>query len=191
MVGRTGASGNSRRAPSEVISRTEHFQTNEPPLGIRAASLKEVAPLVFDGQFYFFKFRLRARRSLEAFKFKWVEHLSSKCERLTHCFFLKDYCAFPDQMSFVPPFSWRLLFLAVRNRHRTDQNEIAIFVFSIAAKDFSFLIAYSWIERIVAFCGLPGKHEPLHEAERYCCVAPRETRAIGTELVPPALKKVR
>jgi hypothetical protein len=61
----------------------------------------------------------------------------SKCERLAHCFFLKEYCTFPDQMSFVPAFSWRLLVLAMRNRHGADQNEIAISVFSVAAKDFS------------------------------------------------------
>ena len=37
MVGRTGALGNSMRAPSEVMSRTKQSQTNEPRLGITMA----------------------------------------------------------------------------------------------------------------------------------------------------------
>ena len=62
---------------------------------------------------------------------------SSKREGLAHCFFLKDCCALPDQMSFLPAFSWRRFVLAVRDRHRAYQNEIAIPVFGVTAKDFS------------------------------------------------------
>ena len=51
-------------------------------------------------------------------------------EGLTHCFFLKDGCALPDQMPFVLTFPWRRFVLAVRDRHRAYQNEIASFVFS-------------------------------------------------------------
>jgi hypothetical protein len=50
--------------------------------------------------------------------------------------FLKDRCAFPDQMSFVPPFPWGRLVLAVGYRDCFDKNEIAVFVFSVTAKDF-------------------------------------------------------
>jgi hypothetical protein len=39
-VGRTGASGNSRRALSDVASRTRHLQTNEPPLAIARAGVE-------------------------------------------------------------------------------------------------------------------------------------------------------
>jgi hypothetical protein len=61
----------------------------------------------------------------------------SKLQGLAHCFFLKDCCASPDQISFVLTFPWRRFVLAMRDRHRTYQNEIAIFVFGVNAKDFS------------------------------------------------------
>jgi hypothetical protein len=41
----------------------------------------------------------------------------SKWEGSTHCFFLKDCCALPDQMSFVLTFPWRRFVLAMRDRH--------------------------------------------------------------------------
>jgi hypothetical protein len=36
---------------------------------------------------------------------------------LAHCFFLKDCCALPDQMSFVLTFPWRRFVLAMKDRH--------------------------------------------------------------------------
>ncbi len=38
-------------------------------------------------------------------------------EGLTHCFFLKDGCALPDQMPFVLTFPWRRFVLAMRDRY--------------------------------------------------------------------------
>ena len=57
--------------------------------------------------------------------------------RLTNRFFLKDRCALPDQMSFFLAHSWRAFVLTKRDRHGANKNEIAIFVFSVTAKDFS------------------------------------------------------
>jgi hypothetical protein len=39
-------------------------------------------------------------------------------------------------MSFVPTFPWGRLVLAVGYRDCSDKNEIAVFVFSVTAKDF-------------------------------------------------------
>jgi hypothetical protein len=41
-------------------------------------------------------------------------------------------------MFFGLMFSWRLFVLAVRDRRRAYQNEIAIFTLSVTAKDFSY-----------------------------------------------------
>jgi hypothetical protein len=46
----------------------------------------------------------------------------STCVRLMNRFFLKDRCALPDQMSFLPASSWRTLVLAKRERHRANKN---------------------------------------------------------------------
>jgi hypothetical protein len=43
----------------------------------------------------------------------------------------------PDQMSFVLTFPWRGFVLAMRDRDRANESEIAVFVFSVATKDFS------------------------------------------------------
>jgi hypothetical protein len=57
--------------------------------------------------------------------------------RLTNRFFLKDRCALPDQMSFFLARCCRAFVLAKGDRHGANKNEIAIFVFSVTAKDFS------------------------------------------------------
>ena len=51
-------------------------------------------------------------------------------------FFLKDRCALPNQMSFLPASSRRTFVLAKRDRNRANENQIAIFVFNVTAKDF-------------------------------------------------------
>jgi hypothetical protein len=62
--------------------------------------------------------------------------LTDGITRLMYRFFLKDRCASPDQMPFFSASSWRTFVLAKRDRHRANKNEIAIFVFSVTAKDF-------------------------------------------------------
>jgi hypothetical protein len=47
----------------------------------------------------------------------------------------------------------------MRDRHRADQNEIAIFVFSVTAKDFSHGVL---LDREDRHFGLPWKHESEH-----------------------------
>jgi hypothetical protein len=56
--------------------------------------------------------------------------------RLTNNFLFKDRCALPDQMSFVLTFARRAFVLAMRNRDRTNLDEIAIFGLSVTPKDF-------------------------------------------------------
>ena len=58
-------------------------------------------------------------------------------EGLPHCFFLKDRCALPDQMSFVLTLPRGAFVLAVRDRNRANKNKIAVFAFGVATKDFS------------------------------------------------------
>jgi hypothetical protein len=48
---------------------------------------------------------------------------------------LKDRSASPDQMPFVLTFPWRRFVLAMRDRHRADKNEIAVFGFGVTTKD--------------------------------------------------------
>ena len=59
-----------------------------------------------------------------------------RTERSASNLSLKDSCALSDQMSFVPTFPWGRLVLAAGYRGCYDKNEIAIFVFSVTAKDF-------------------------------------------------------
>jgi hypothetical protein len=56
---------------------------------------------------------------------------------LTNRLFFEDRRALPDQMYFFLTFPWRGFVLAVRDRDRANKNEIASFVFSVTAKDFS------------------------------------------------------
>ena len=56
--------------------------------------------------------------------------------RLTNNFLFKDRCALPDQMSFVLTFARRAFVLAMRNRDRTNLDEIAILGLSVTPKDF-------------------------------------------------------
>ena len=63
-----------------------------------------------------------------------TETTSKRGDGLTNRFLFKDRCAAPDQISFVLTFPWSRLVLAVRDLHRSDKDEIAIFVFRIAAK---------------------------------------------------------
>jgi hypothetical protein len=56
--------------------------------------------------------------------------------RPTNEFFLKDRRASPDQMPFVPTFSWRTFVLAIGDGHRANKNDVAIFVFGVTTKDF-------------------------------------------------------
>jgi len=65
-----------------------------------------------------------------------VTALVDPISKLMNGFFLKDLCALFDQMSFFSTSSWRRFVLAKRDRHRANKNEIAIFVFSVTAKDF-------------------------------------------------------
>jgi hypothetical protein len=60
----------------------------------------------------------------------------SRMARLTNNFLFKDRCALPDQMSFVLTFPWRAFVFAMRNRDRTNLDEIAIFALSVTTKDF-------------------------------------------------------
>jgi len=89
-------------------------------------------------------------------------------------------------MPFVLTFPWRRFVLAMRDRHRTYQNEIAIFGFSVTAKDFSHGVLLGQEDRrfIAAVGRVPRDGTSLsHEGNRYSYVAPRETRVIGTDLV--------
>jgi hypothetical protein len=57
--------------------------------------------------------------------------------RLTNRFFLKERCTLPNQMSFFLAHNWSAFVLAKGDRHGANKNEIAIFVFSVTAKNFS------------------------------------------------------
>ena len=50
-------------------------------------------------------------------------------------------------MPFVLTFPWRRFVLAMGDRHRADQNEIAFFVFGITAKDFSHGVLLHRVDR--------------------------------------------
>ena len=72
------------------------------------------------------------------------------------------------------------------NRHHADQNEIAISVFSLTAKNFSHGVLPDQEDRrfIAAVGRVPRDGTSLsHEGNRYSYVVPRETRVIGTDLV--------
>ena len=56
--------------------------------------------------------------------------------RLANNFFFEDRCALPDQMFFVLTFPWRAFVFGIRNRDRTNLDEIAIFAFSVTTQDF-------------------------------------------------------
>jgi CRP-like cAMP-binding protein len=60
----------------------------------------------------------------------------ARMAQLTNNFLFKDRCALPDQMSFVLTFPWRALVFAMRNRDRTNLDEISIFALSVTTKDF-------------------------------------------------------
>jgi hypothetical protein len=55
---------------------------------------------------------------------------------LTNNFLFKDRRALSDQMSFVLTFHRRGFTFGIRNRDRTDLDEIAIFAFSVPTQDF-------------------------------------------------------
>ena len=76
------------------------------------------------------QFRLRACDLMQVFAFE------SRMAQLTNNFLFKDRCALPDQMSFVLTFPWRALVFAMRNRDRTNLDEISIFALSVTTKDF-------------------------------------------------------
>ena len=59
-------------------------------------------------------------------------------------------------MSFVLAFPWRRFVLAMRDRHRAYQNEIASFVFSVTAKDFSHCVLPGEDHRRSAFWAVGG-----------------------------------
>ena len=61
---------------------------------------------------------------------------SDKTVELANNFFLKDRCALPDQMSFVLTFPWRGFVFGIRNRDRTNLDEVAFFAFSVTTQDF-------------------------------------------------------
>ena len=60
----------------------------------------------------------------------------ARMAQLTNNILFKDRCALPDQMSFVLTFPWRALVFAMRNRDRTNLDEISIFALSVTTKDF-------------------------------------------------------
>ena len=76
------------------------------------------------------QFRSRARDLMQVLAFE------SRMAKLTNNFLFKDRCALPDQMSFVLTFPWRALVFAMRNRDRTNLDEISIFALSVTTKDF-------------------------------------------------------
>jgi hypothetical protein len=55
--------------------------------------------------------------------------------RLANNLLLKDRSSLPDQMSFNLTFPWVRFVLAMRDRDRADKSEIAVFIFSVTAKD--------------------------------------------------------
>jgi hypothetical protein len=81
-------------------------------------------------------------------------------------------------MSFVPAFPWRRFVLAMWDRLRAYQNEIAIFAFSVTAKDFSHSVLLDREDR--RFFGRSNESRETEHTfsrrNRYSYVAPRETR---------------
>jgi hypothetical protein len=66
--------------------------------------------------------------------------LGTKTKLLASKLLREDRCAAPDQISFVPTFPWIGLILTMRNGHRTDENELALFRFGVTTKDFRHLL---------------------------------------------------
>ena len=85
-------------------------------------------------------------------------------------------------MSFVLTFPWRRFVLAMRDRHRAYQNEIAIFVFGVTAKDFSHGMLLDREDRrssLGAHVGTVGTCFSVPKGTDIPRLARRETRVIG------------